>query len=215
MTSYISDSHCYEITIFPVSTVHLNTWVINVMSQFTFLSVYLMLFPSSTHQLTFFSSIQSFIPSLPPSSHCLCPFISLHFHHTQLKSAPPCQSVNVTPVHPVTRVMTKATDYIPSTIPMALISWLACSAVWLDHSPSALVCLFIYLGVCTCMKVCVLFLSFLLLTVTVVIQEFLHFFSEGIISTHFGGAFAQCFPEITCQPLWPVPWSLFPQFVRK
>lgn len=51
-------------------------------------------------------------------------FIPTHTS-THRNTAPPCRSMNVTPVHLVTRVMTTATDHTPSSIPMVLISWLA------------------------------------------------------------------------------------------
>lgn len=72
--------------------------------------------------------------SMTPSEHLL-PYLLIYYSlpyyfvllpsilHTHTNN--PCQSVNVIPGHPVTGVMTMATNYTPTTIPMALISWLA------------------------------------------------------------------------------------------
>ncbi len=73
--------------------------------------------------------------------------------HTQ--TTPPCQPMNVTPVHPVTRVMTTATNNTPFTIPMALISWLA--AMQCDQTTVPLLCVFLHLSgsECSCVCICV------------------------------------------------------------
>lgn len=121
---YGSDGHGNNVTMFPVSSIHLKVFMTNVYSSLSLHSSPLSnwWFPSR-----FVFKLYSFISysPLPTTYFSAFPSIPTTHTHTYTQTTPPCQSVNVTPVHPVTRVMTTATNYTPSTIPMALISWLA------------------------------------------------------------------------------------------
>lgn len=124
---FLTDTHFY--IKFPASSKHFNmpVWLTSrrLISRFTFHSVYLIICLAACIIGYFF--LHFFIPySLFPRCVLLFNFIySPNQTRTHTQTTPPCQSLNVSPCHPVTRVMTNATDYIPSTIPMVLISWLA------------------------------------------------------------------------------------------
>lgn len=143
---FLTDTHFY--IEFPASSKHFNmpVWLTSrrLISRFTFHSVYLIICLAACIIGYFFSPL---FHSLLSFSRCVLLFNFIYSPNqtrTHTQTTPPCQSLNVSPCHPVTRVMTKATDNIPSTIPMVLISRLA--AMQCDWTAVPLP--FVYLPMC-------------------------------------------------------------------